>query len=97
MVEKHLFQGDVYSFGMILLEIFTAKRLTDDMLQGDLYLRNCCNMALPDQVMNNVIPCCFQEKNTTNRVQDFLASVLRNRSFIFHGNYLKIEWEKKIL
>ncbi|XP_008223907.2 PREDICTED: probable LRR receptor-like serine/threonine-protein kinase At3g47570 [Prunus mume] len=42
--------GDVYSFGILLLEMFTGKRPTDDMFSGDLNLHNFVTMALPDRI-----------------------------------------------
>ncbi|VVA38004.1 PREDICTED: probable LRR receptor [Prunus dulcis] len=42
--------GDVYSFGILLLEIFAGKRPTDDMFNGDLNLHTSVKMALPKRV-----------------------------------------------
>ena len=42
--------GDVYSFGILLLEMFTGKRPTDDMFRDGLNLHNYVVAALPDQV-----------------------------------------------
>ncbi|KAM2851425.1 hypothetical protein PS2_027551 [Malus domestica] len=47
-------QGDVYSFGILLLEIFTGKRPTDNMFQGASNLHNFVKAALPDQVVEIV-------------------------------------------
>lgn len=40
-------QGDVYSFGILLLEMFTGKRPTDKMFQGTSNLHNFVREALP--------------------------------------------------
>ncbi|WZZ38924.1 hypothetical protein YC2023_035183 [Brassica napus] len=41
--------GDVYSFGILILEMFSGKRPTDEMFGGDLTLRSCIRSALPEQ------------------------------------------------
>ena len=50
--------GDIYSFGILLLEMFTGKRPTDDMLIGSLSLHNFVKAALPDrgiEVLDNAL------------------------------------------
>jgi serine/threonine protein kinase len=42
--------GDVYSFGILLLEIFTNRRPTDEQFKDDLNLHNFVKLALPGQV-----------------------------------------------
>ncbi|KAF8082707.1 hypothetical protein N665_0809s0009 [Sinapis alba] len=44
--------GDVYSFGILILEMFSGKRPTDEMFGGDLTLRSCISSALPEQVLD---------------------------------------------
>ena len=41
--------GDVYSFGILILEMFSGKRPTDEMFGGDLTLRSCIRSALQEQ------------------------------------------------
>ncbi|XP_048422174.1 probable LRR receptor-like serine/threonine-protein kinase At3g47570 [Pyrus x bretschneideri] len=55
-------QGDVYSYGILLLEMFTGKRPTGDMFQGSSNLHNYVKAALPEQVLDIVDPVLIQEK-----------------------------------
>lgn len=43
--------GDIYSYGIQLLEMFTGKRPTDDIFKHDLNIHQFTDMALPDHVM----------------------------------------------
>ncbi|KAL5568793.1 hypothetical protein UlMin_025368 [Ulmus minor] len=49
-------QGDVYSFGILILEIFTARRPTDQMFDDSNNLHNFVKMALPDRLVEIVDP-----------------------------------------
>nr|GEW42094.1 protein kinase-like domain-containing protein [Tanacetum cinerariifolium] len=55
--------GDVYSFGILLLELMTGKKPTDDMFNEGLSIHKFAYMALPDHVVavsgsdSNAIKC----------------------------------------
>ncbi|KAI9157050.1 hypothetical protein LWI28_016078 [Acer negundo] len=54
--------GDVYSYGILLLEMVTRIKPTDAMFEGDLNLHSFARMALPDRVMDIVDPMLINEE-----------------------------------
>ncbi|XP_028109600.1 probable LRR receptor-like serine/threonine-protein kinase At3g47570 isoform X1 [Camellia sinensis] len=48
--------GDVYSYGILLLEMMTGRRPTDPMFEGGLNLHSFGRIALPDRVLEIVDP-----------------------------------------
>ncbi|CAL9091834.1 unnamed protein product [Musa textilis] len=56
MGNKVSIQGDVYSYGILLLEVFTGRRPTDDGFKAGLNLHRYVEMALPDQVADIMDP-----------------------------------------
>ncbi|XP_078153712.1 putative LRR receptor-like serine/threonine-protein kinase At3g47570 [Carex rostrata] len=54
-------EGDVYSYGILLLELFTGVSPTDERIIDGLSLQKQVEMAFPDQVMDIVDPKLFSE------------------------------------
>ncbi|KAG8373734.1 hypothetical protein BUALT_Bualt11G0055700 [Buddleja alternifolia] len=57
-------RGDVYSFGILLLETFTGKRPTDDMFSGDLSLPQWVNGLFPDALAEVMDSNLFYDTNS---------------------------------
>jgi serine/threonine protein kinase len=55
-------QGDVYSYGIFVLEMFTGKRPTDKMFKDGFNLHNFVNMGLPENLVQIVDPNLFKRE-----------------------------------
>lgn len=84
--------GDLYSYGILLLEMFMGKRPTSEMFVDSLNLHNFAKMALPERVMEIADPTLFhnteKEETTTKNshskdcgtiyiIQECLISVMK--------------------
>lgn len=58
--------GDVYSFGILLLEMFIRRRPTDGMFNQGLTLHEFARTALPDKVMEIVDSLLLLEVQASN-------------------------------
>ena len=54
--------GDVYSYSILLLEMFTGKRLTDNIFKDNLNLHDFVKGTLPERVINIVDPIILWER-----------------------------------
>ncbi|GKD28848.1 kinase-like domain-containing protein, partial [Tanacetum coccineum] len=72
--------GDVYSFGILLLEVMTGKKPTDGMFNEGLSLHKFAYMALPDHAVdvidNDAIVLQSTETNA-KKVEECLAATIK--------------------
>ncbi|KAK2998210.1 hypothetical protein RJ639_023474, partial [Escallonia herrerae] len=61
MGSKVSVHGDVYCFGILLLEMFTKKRPTDDMFSGNMNLHNFAKTAFSEGLLGIADPTLLQE------------------------------------
>ncbi|KAL9678313.1 hypothetical protein QQ045_016156 [Rhodiola kirilowii] len=55
-------QGDMYSYGILLLEMVTGKKPTDEIFKDGLNLHNFCKLALSESTLTDVLdPCLLTE------------------------------------
>ncbi|XP_047059262.1 receptor kinase-like protein Xa21 [Lolium rigidum] len=73
--------GDIYSLGILLLEIFTGRSPTDDTFRDSLGLHKFAEDALPDRTLEIADPTIWLHEephdNITSSIQECLVSVFR--------------------
>ena len=79
-------KGDVYSYGILLLEMITGKRPTDSMFDEGLNLHNYANVAWPNRVLEIADPKLLNNNDkvignhnctSTNRTNECLISMVK--------------------
>ena len=63
-------EGDVYSYGIVILEMFTGRRPTDEMFKDDFDLHNFVKMALPQRLVEIVDSSLLPKEATTVRREE---------------------------
>ncbi|XP_017977165.1 PREDICTED: probable LRR receptor-like serine/threonine-protein kinase At3g47570 [Theobroma cacao] len=75
--------GDTYSYGILLLEMLTGKRPTDDSFEDDLGICEFVDRALPGHVMDIVDrSMLFEEENVHKKVRGNREDYVEERALI---------------
>ncbi|KAL0344470.1 UNVERIFIED_CONTAM: putative receptor-like protein kinase [Sesamum radiatum] len=69
-------QGDIYSYGILILEMFTGKRPTDSGFEDGLNLHNFVKMALPERVVGEILDPMIALNGGMGE-EDCLISIMR--------------------
>ncbi|XP_039687384.1 receptor kinase-like protein Xa21 [Medicago truncatula] len=70
-------KGDVYSYGVMLMEIFTGKKPTNEMFVQELTLKTWISESMPNSVMEVVdYNLVSQQGNETHEIVSHVSSVL---------------------
>ena len=77
--------GDIYSYGILLLEMFIGKRSIDEMFKDGLNIHKFTAMALPEYVMDIVDPSMFFEEDEENVNDD-----IEERQIIEEDPYVNV-------
>ncbi|KAI8523602.1 hypothetical protein RHMOL_Rhmol13G0087000 [Rhododendron molle] len=78
-------EGDVYSFGILLLEMFTGRKPTDMAFEDSQNIHQFTKAALPERVMEIAEPSLFSEvggedddnKTREGKIKDCLVAMLK--------------------
>lgn len=71
-------EGDVFAYGILLLEMFTGKRPTNDIFVHGLDLRAYVEMALPEKVFEIIDRQLQQNGNYMHeKMVDFIGLILQ--------------------
>ena len=70
-------KGDVYSYEILLLEMFTGRRPTYDIFQDGLTLHDFVKTSLSERVMEIIDPHLLLGHERDHKMEEYMASVLR--------------------
>ncbi|GLJ52321.1 hypothetical protein SUGI_1112830 [Cryptomeria japonica] len=69
-------RGDVFSYGILLLEMLTRRRPTDNMFDGDLSLHSWVKRAFPERVAE-VVDTSLLREGASKETEECLISLMR--------------------
>ncbi|KAJ8770544.1 hypothetical protein K2173_018035 [Erythroxylum novogranatense] len=75
-------EGDVYSYGILVLEMFSGRRPTDEMFKEGLNLRDFISIAMPQRLAHVVDPVLFETEATSRKDDNVAVEINLNMSFM---------------
>lgn len=69
--------GDIYSYGVLILEIFTGRRPTDNFMDGVTSLVNYVRMAYPDKLLEILDASATYSGDTQHIIDIFLYPMFK--------------------
>jgi serine/threonine protein kinase len=76
-------EGDMYSFGILLLEMFTGRRPTDEMFKDGHNVHNYVKIAFPNNILEIVDATLLHFAVATKVASDLYPNVERCLSSLF--------------
>eukprot|EP01018_Ginkgo_biloba_P011087 Gb_14147 [translate_table: standard] len=69
-------KGDVYSYGIVVLELVTGNKPTSDMFEGELNLHKWVSMAFPQRVEEIIDKCLLRDMRDEGMEEDEIYNCL---------------------
>lgn len=71
-------KGDIYSLGIMLFEIFTRRKPTDELFGGELTMRQWINASIPERVIEvlDIGLLCIEDGRDVNFLESIVLGIM---------------------